>query len=90
MRKKQIAIMILSLWFIVISYLMLLVGRFELALFFILGFIGFLMIAELIEPHYVKPPYVRYIRYHYDSRNGHFRRGHRAETIGIRLLELVI
>jgi len=63
MRKKQIAIMILSLWFIVISYLMLLVGRFELALFFILGFIGFLMIAELIEPHYVKPSYVRYIRF---------------------------
>jgi hypothetical protein len=42
---------------------MLIVGRFELALFFILGFIGFLLIIELIEPRYVKPGYLRYVRY---------------------------
>ena len=38
-------------------------GAFELALFFVLGFIGFLLIVMITEPHYVKPAYVRYIRY---------------------------
>jgi len=63
MKKKQIATIFLALWFIIISIFMLLTGRFELALFFILGFIGFLIIVELIEPRYVKPDYLRYIRY---------------------------
>jgi len=63
MKKKQIAAITLALWLIIISCFMLLAGRFELALFFVLGFIGFLMIVELIEPHYVKPAYMLYIRY---------------------------
>jgi hypothetical protein len=63
MRKKQIATLFFALWLIIISYFMLLVGRFELALFFVLGFIGFLLIVELIESRYVKPAYLRYLRY---------------------------
>jgi hypothetical protein len=63
MRKIEIAVISFSVWLIVISYFMLLTGRFELALFFILGFIGFLLIVDLIKPHYVKPSYMRYIRY---------------------------
>ena len=63
MRKKQIATLFFALWLIIISCFMLIVGRFELALFFILGFIGFLLIIELIEPRYVKPGYLRYVRY---------------------------
>jgi hypothetical protein len=63
MRKKQIAILFFALWLIIISCFMLLAGRFELALFFVLGFIGFLLIVELIEPRYVKPTYLRYLRY---------------------------
>ena len=63
MKKKQIAVIFLALWFIVISCFMLFTGRFELALFFVLWFIGFLLIVELIETHYVQPAYLRYIRY---------------------------
>ncbi len=63
MRKKQIGALIFALWLIIISCSMLLVGRFELALFFVLGFIGFLLIVEIIEPRYVKPKYTKYIMY---------------------------
>ena len=63
MRKKQIAVICLALWLTIISCFMLLTGRFELALFFVLGFIGFLLIVMIMEPHYVKPSYSRYIRY---------------------------
>lgn len=63
MTKKKIAAIALALWFIIISCFMLFVGRFELALFFGLGFIGFLLIIEIIEPHYIKPSYTRYIRF---------------------------
>ena len=63
MRKKQIAAIFLALWLIIIACFMLYTGRFELALFFVLGFIGFLLIVMITEPHYIKPGYVRYIRY---------------------------
>ena len=63
MKKKQIAAISLALWLVIISCFMLLVGRFDLALFFILGFIGFLIIIEITEPRFVKPAYLRYIRY---------------------------
>jgi hypothetical protein len=61
MKKKQIAILSFALWLIIIACSMLLIGRFELALFFVLGFLGFLLIVEVLEPRYVKPPYTRYI-----------------------------
>jgi hypothetical protein len=62
MRKKQIAEIALGLWFIIIAVSMLLAERFDLALFFVLGFIGFLVIVELMEPHFVKPGYLWYTR----------------------------
>lgn len=62
MRKKHIAVLTLTLWLIIISYFMLFAERIDLGLFFVLGFIGFLVIVELIEPHYVKPAYLRYLR----------------------------
>jgi uncharacterized membrane protein len=63
MRKKQIAGIILALWFIIISAAMLLVERIDLVLFFVLAFIGFIVIVELMEPYYVKPGYLWYIRF---------------------------
>jgi hypothetical protein len=63
MKKKQITAIFLALWLLIISYFMLLVGRFELALFFILGFIGFLVIVEITEPNFVRPAYLRYVKY---------------------------
>ena len=55
MKKKQIATVTLGLWLSFIAVAMLIVERFDLALFFVLGFIGFLVIVELMEPYYVKP-----------------------------------
>jgi hypothetical protein len=63
MRKKQIAAICLALWLIIVSCIMLLSGRFDLALFFVLGFIGFVAIVMIMEPHYVNPAYLRYVRY---------------------------
>ena len=62
MKKKQIAAIALGLWFCIISVSMLFAERIDLALFFVLGFIGFLVIVELMEPHFVKPGYRWYIR----------------------------
>jgi hypothetical protein len=63
MIKKQIAIIAFALWLIIISLSMLFAGWFDVALFFVLGFIGFLVIVELSDLHYVKPDYTRYIRF---------------------------
>jgi hypothetical protein len=63
MIKKKIATVIFALWLTIISVLMLLVERIDLALFFVLGFIGFLVIVELMEPHYFRPGYVPRIRF---------------------------
>ena len=63
MGKKQTAAFALALWLFIIAYFMLFVERFDVGLFFVLGFIGFLMIMELLEPRYVKPAYLRYTRF---------------------------
>jgi hypothetical protein len=63
MRKKQIGAFALGIWLTIISFSMLFAERFDLALFFVLGFIGFLVIVELMEPHYVKPGYLWYSRF---------------------------
>jgi uncharacterized membrane protein len=63
MRKKQIGTIILGSWLSIIAVSMLVAERFDLALFFVLGFIGFLVIVELMEPHYVKPGYLWYTRF---------------------------
>jgi uncharacterized membrane protein len=63
MRMKQIAPIILALWFTIVSVSMLLLEQIDLVLFFVLGFIGFIVIVELMEPHYVQPGYVWYIRF---------------------------
>jgi hypothetical protein len=62
MRKKQLGAIALALWLCIIAVSMLLAERFDLSLFFVLGFIGFLVIVELMEPHYVKPRYLWYTR----------------------------
>jgi len=63
MKRKQIAPIIFALWLTIVFVSMLFVERIDLALFFVLGFIGFIVIVELMEPNYVKPGYVLYIRF---------------------------
>ena len=60
--RKKIAAIALAVWLSIICYLMLIAERFDLSLFFVLAFIGFLVIVELMEPHYVKPRYLWYTR----------------------------
>ncbi len=62
MRKKQIAVVALALWLTLIALFMILNGRIDFALFFNLGFFGFLVIVELMEPQHFKPGYHWYIR----------------------------
>jgi len=63
MRKQLIAIIALALWLFIIAIYMLLSNRIDLELFFILCFVGVLVIMQFMEPSYVKPKYLRYIRY---------------------------
>jgi hypothetical protein len=63
MRKEQIAVIALSVWLILITFFMLFSQTFDIATFFILSFIGFLIIVELIKPKYIRPSYLRYIQY---------------------------
>ena len=63
MRKQQIAIIALAVWFTVIAVFMLLAQSVNLEIFFVLALIGFLVIVELIAPNYIQPGYMRYIRY---------------------------
>jgi uncharacterized membrane protein YccC len=63
MRKQQIAIIILALWLTIVSIFMLLYQQFDFEIFFVLGFIGILVIVTIIEPNYVQPTYLKYIWY---------------------------
>ena len=63
MRKKLIAAISLAFWLSIITVFMLITERIDLGLFFVLGFIGFLVIVEFMEPHFVKPGYLWYVRF---------------------------
>lgn len=62
MIRKKIAAIALALWLIIITVFMLFSERFDLSLFFVLAFIGFIVIVELMEPQYVKPRSLWYTR----------------------------
>lgn len=63
MRKQQIAIIALALWFTLVSVVMLLTQRVDLEIFFVLCLIGFFVVIQLLEPAYVQPGYQKYLRY---------------------------
>jgi hypothetical protein len=63
MLRKQLAAIILALWLTIVFVIMLFLERFDLVEFFVLGLIGILVIVELIEPTYVQPGYLRYVKY---------------------------
>lgn len=62
-RKKQIAAIVFALWLMIIAIFMLQVSLFNLEIFFVVGFIGFLVIMELLEPRYVQPGCLQYKNY---------------------------
>jgi len=63
MRKQQTAIIALTLWFSIVALFMLLAQPIDFKVLIVLWFMGFLIIMALIEPQYVKPGYLRHIRY---------------------------
>lgn len=63
MRKQEIAIIALALWFTIVSLFMLLSQTIDLQIFFVISLIGFLIIVELITTKYIQPGYLRYLRY---------------------------
>ena len=63
MGKKQLSSVALSLWLMIIIIFMLFAHDFDFQIFFVLGFMGVLAIAELVGPRYVRPGLPRYIRY---------------------------
>jgi hypothetical protein len=63
MRKQQIAIIALTLWLILVSVFILLAEQVDLEIFFVLSFIGLLVIMQFMQSYYVQPTYMRYIRY---------------------------
>jgi hypothetical protein len=62
-KKKNLAIVIISLWLVVICLFMLLAARIDLEIFFVLWLIGFLVIIELTDTRFALPPYLRYTKY---------------------------
>lgn len=63
MRKQQIAIIAFAMWLTLIAVFMLLMQRIDLEIFFILGLVGVLLVMQLLEPSFVQPGYLKYIRY---------------------------
>lgn len=63
MRKKEIAAIVFGLWLTLVAILLLRVRIFDPEIFFVMGFVGFLGIVELLEPRYVQPGPLRYKNY---------------------------
>ena len=63
MKKKDLAIIVVTIWLIVITVFMLLAARIDLEIFFVLWLIGLLVIVELMDTRFTLPPYMRYLKY---------------------------
>jgi hypothetical protein len=63
MKKKQMALLALVIWLVIISIFSLLAYRVDLEIFFVLWLIGILVIVELVDTRFSLPTYLRYIKY---------------------------
>ncbi|HEX3002168.1 MAG TPA: hypothetical protein VHN82_07365 [Methanoregula sp.] len=63
MKKKTLAVMVISLWLLIISIFMLLAYRVDLEIFFVLWLIWILVIIELTDTRYTLPPFMRHLKY---------------------------
>ncbi|PKG32825.1 hypothetical protein [Methanoregula sp.] len=63
MKKKDLAIIVIAVWLVVITLFMLLAARIDLEIFFVLWLIGLLVIVELMDTRFSLPPYMRYLKY---------------------------
>ena len=63
MKKKQMALLALVIWLVIISIFSLLAYRVDLEIFFVLWLFGILVIVELVDTRFSLPTYLRYIKY---------------------------
>lgn len=63
MKKKNLAVIVVAIWLMIISIFMLLAYRIDLEIFFVLWLIGLLVIVELMDTRFSLPPYLRYLKY---------------------------
>jgi ABC-type xylose transport system permease subunit len=63
MIKKQIAMIALAAWLMLIFVFMYITQNIDIEVFFVFGFIGLLTTIKLIEPKFIQPGYMRYFWY---------------------------
>ena len=63
MRKKNLAVLVIGTWLVIVSIFMLLASQVDLEVFFVLWLIGLLVVVELMDTRYSLPPHMRYLKY---------------------------
>jgi hypothetical protein len=63
MKKKNLAVIAITIWLMIISIFMVLAYRIDLEIFFVLWLIGLLVIVELMDTRFTFPPHLRYLKY---------------------------
>ena len=61
--KKQIAIVALIIWLLLVIFFMILARNVSIEIFLVLWLIGLLVIMEQIRPSFVQPSYIRYLKF---------------------------
>ena len=61
--KKYYAAAVLAAWLIIVDFFMIVNRTLDLEVFFVLGLIGLLVIAVLIDGAFSRPRYMRYLGY---------------------------
>lgn len=62
-RSKQYAAAALAIWMVIVIFFMILAESPDLEILFVLTLIGMLVIAELADPVYIRPRFLRRFRY---------------------------
>jgi hypothetical protein len=63
MKKAHLAVIALAAWLSLVAAFMLLAGRVDLEIFFVLWLIGILVVVELIDTRFVQPRQLRYMKF---------------------------
>ena len=63
MKKKDLAVIVIAIWLMIVSIFMLLAYQIDLEIFFVLWLIGLLVIVELMDTRFSLPPFMRYLKY---------------------------
>jgi len=59
----RLAYIALVAWLIIVMFFMIIAWNINLEIFFVLWLIGLLVIVEMVDPAFIQPQYMRYIKY---------------------------